>query len=89
MKKKSFISLVLVVAMALAAFPSDLASAKVKLNATSKKITIGKTATIKISGAKSVKWSVSNNKIKIVKRAKTSAKVKAISKGTALSLIHI
>lgn len=83
MKKKSFISLVLVVAMALAAFPSDLASAKVKLNATSKKITIGKTATIKISGAKSVKWSVSNNKIKIVKRAKTSAKVKAISKGTA------
>ena len=48
MKKKSFISLVLVVAMALAAFPSDLASAKVKLNATSKKITLGKTAKSKL-----------------------------------------
>lgn len=81
MKKKSFISLVLVVAMALATFPSDLASAKVKLNATSKKITVGKTATIKISGAKSVKWSVSNKKIKIIKKTNSYAKVKAINEG--------
>lgn len=60
------------------------ASAKVKLNLKSKALIVGKTATVKISGAKkTVKWSVSNSHIRITKKTKTYAKVKALSKGTS------
>ena len=83
MKNKKITSLILVFALMLSLFPSVSASAKAKLSATSKTLTVGKTATIKITGEKSAKWSVSNGKIRIVKSTKTYAKIKAVSKGTS------
>ena len=83
MKNKKITSLILVFALMLSLFPSVSASAKAKLSATSKTLTVGKTATIKITGSKSAKWYVSNGKIRIVKSTKTYAKIKAVSKGTS------
>ena len=83
MKNKKITSLILVFAIMLSLFPSVSASAKAKLSATSKTLTVGKTATIKITGSKSAKWYVSNGKIRIVKSTKTYAKIKAVSKGTS------
>ena len=83
MKNKRFVSVILTLAMILSFLPNVQASAKVKLSATSKTLYVGKSTTIKISGAKSVKWSVSNSKIRIIKKTKSYAKVKGISEGTA------
>ena len=83
MKNKKITSLILVFALMLSLFTSVSASAKAKLSATSKTLTVGKTATIKITGSKSAKWYVSNGKIRIVKSTKTYAKIKAVSKGTS------
>ena len=83
MKRKRIVSLVMALALILSVIPNVSASAKVKLSTTSKTLVVGKTATIKISGTKSVKWSVSNKKIKIIKKTNSYAKVKAISVGTA------
>lgn len=83
MKNKRIISVILALTMALSFLPNIQASAKVKLSSTSKMLYVGKSVTIKISGAKSVKWSVSNSKIRIIKKTKSYAKVKGISEGTA------
>lgn len=58
------------------------AEAAVKLNVTKKTLTVGKSATIRITGAKkAVKWSVSNSHIRITQKNKKSATIKAISEG--------
>lgn len=60
------------------------ATKKVKMNPTKKTIYVGKTATVKLNNNKSkVKWSVSNSKIRIVKKSNKSAKIKAVKKGTS------
>lgn len=58
------------------------AAGKVKLSSTKKTVMVGKTVTIRLkNNKKKVKWSVSNKKIKIVKKTKQYAKVKALKKG--------
>lgn len=89
MKNKRIVSVILTLAMVLSFLPNIQASAKVKLSATSKTLYVGKSTTIKISGAKSVKWSVSNKCIKIVKKTKTYAKIKAVNKGTAYLIAKV
>lgn len=61
-----------------------IAKKKTKLSAKTKTIYKGKTAKIKIlNNKKKVKWSVSNKKIKIVKKSKKYAKIKGVKKGTS------
>lgn len=60
------------------------AAPKVKLSSTKKTIEVGKTVKISLkNNKKKVEWSVSNGKIKIVKKTNKYAKIKAIKKGTA------
>lgn len=58
------------------------AEAAAKLSKTSVTLTVGKTATIKLTGGKAT-WTVKNAKIKILKQTKKGAKIQAMSKGTA------
>lgn len=81
MKNKRIVSVILALAMVLSFLPNVQASAKVKLSTTRKTLYVGQSTTIKISGAKSVKWSVSNKCIKIVKKTNSYVKVKAVSVG--------
>ena len=83
-KSKKLLSLVVVFALIIFCFVPIKADAKktVKLSATSKTVEVGKTVKITISGASSVKWSVSNNLIKIEKSTKKYAKLKGVSVGT-------
>lgn len=85
MKNRKNVSLILVLALLLSIIPNNIAnSANIKLSEKTKTITVGESAKIKISGVeKTVKWSVSNKHIKITKKAKTYAAIKAVSKGTA------
>ena len=60
------------------------ASEKVKLSTAKKTISIGQTCKVKLkNNKKRVKWTVSGNKIKILKKTKTYAKIKGIKRGTA------
>ena len=60
------------------------ASEKVKLSTAKKTIPIGQTCKVKLkNNKKRVKWTVSGNKIKILKKTKTYAKIKGIKRGTA------
>ena len=85
MKNRKKISFILVLALMLSIIPNNMvSSASPKLSEKTKRLTVGRSAKIKITGAKkSVKWSVSNKHIKITKKAKTYATIKAVSKGTA------
>lgn len=77
---------IIIIAMALVLLlPINVnAAPKVKLSSTKKTIEVGKTVKISLkNNKKKVKWSVSNGKIKIVKKTNKYAKIKAIKKGTA------
>lgn len=81
MKNKRVVSLLMAVILMITLLPVTPVNAKVKLNTTSRELEVGKTAIISISGAKSVKWSVNNNHIRIVNKSNSYAKIKGISKG--------
>lgn len=59
--KKIAVSM-LILAMCITILPTDAQAAKVKLNKKSATIYAGETVTLKLSGAKNVKWSSSNKK---------------------------
>ena len=81
--KKVRIILVLMVILLL---PLDVqAASKVKLSSSNKTVQVGKTVKISVkNNKKKVKWSVSNGKIKIVKKTNKYVKVKAVKAGTAV-----
>ena len=81
--KKVRIILVLMVILLL---PLDVqAASKVKLSSSNKTVQVGKTVKISVkNNKKKVKWSVSNGKIKIVKKTNKYVKVKAVKEGTAV-----
>ena len=81
MKKKTFISLVLVVAMIMAILPYNSANAKVKFNSKARTIEIGKTIKVSISGAKKVKWTSSSQYFKIIKKTKKYCTIKGLKEG--------
>ena len=77
---------IIIIAMALVLLlPINVnAAPKVKLSSTKKTIEVGKTVKISLkNNKKKVKWSVSNGKIKIVKKTNKYAKIKAVKRGTA------
>lgn len=76
---------ILIAFLVLLLLPIDAnAASKVKLSATKKTVTVGKTIKISLkNNKKKVKWSVSNSKIKIVKKTNEYVKIKAVKKGTA------
>lgn len=83
-KFKRTLIMLLIIGMAIFFSTSAQAAGKVKLNKTSQTLKVGETEKIKLlNNKKSVKWSVSNKKIKIVKKSKTYAQVKGVNKGTA------
>ena len=60
------------------------ASATPKLNAATQTLQVGDSTKVKITGTKkTVKWSVSNSCIKITKKAKKYAKIKAVKAGNS------
>lgn len=78
---KKLLSIMVIALLVVTSIPIK-AEAAVKISATKKTLTVGKSATIKITGTKkSVKWSVSNEHIRITKKTKKSAKIKAVSSG--------
>lgn len=81
--RKKIVALILMFAMVFSFMPNVSADAKIGLNTKAKTITVGKTSTIKIKGTKKAAWTVSNNRISIIKKTKTSAKIKAVRKGTS------
>lgn len=91
MRNRKKISFILVLALILSIIPNNMvSSARPKLSEKTKTLTVGKSAKIKITGAKElVKWSVSNKHIKITKKANDSAIVKAVSKGTSNLIAEI
>lgn len=85
MNNRRKLSTIMVFALVLSVLPAITASAKVKISETSKTITVGKTATIKITGTKkAVKWSVNNGNIRITQKTNKYAKVIAEKKGTSV-----
>ncbi len=80
--KKKIILFAIVMVAFMIPFNAE-AKGKTKLNVTKKTVYVGKTYTVKLlNNKKKVKWSVSNKKIKIVKKTKKYAKIKAVKKGT-------
>ncbi len=81
-KKKRLHTICLIVLLALTLMlPTNAeAATKVKLNKTKIMLTVGKTATLKLKGAKVKKWSSSNKKVATVS---SKGKVKAKKEGTA------
>ncbi len=81
-KKKRIITICLSVLLALTLImPTNAeAATKVKLNKIKLTLDVGKTATLKLKGAKVKKWSSSNKKVATVS---SKGKVKAKKKGTA------
>ena len=85
MKKKRILKTIAILLVAILLLPSNVyAKKKVKLSNTKKTVTVGKTATIKLlNNSKSVKWSTTNGKIKIIKKTKKYAKIKGVKAGNA------
>lgn len=82
--KKKLIALILIFTMTISLISSIPVDAKVKLSSKTKSITVGNSVTVKIKGTRQkVIWSVSNSRIMITQKTKTSAKIKAIRKGTS------
>lgn len=80
---KKLLSIMIIALLVVTSVPVQ-ADAAVKISATKKTLTVGKSATIKIMGAKKpVKWSVSNGHIRITGRSNSYAVIKAVSKGTS------
>ena len=81
MKKLRLIILLMVIML----LPMDAqAASKAKLSASKKSVTVGQTVKISMkNNKKKVKWSVSNGKIKIVKKTNKYAKIKAVKAGKA------
>lgn len=82
-KLSRFLSILLVLVLVLSIFPMQTqAAGKVKLNKSSTTLYVGKTTTLKVSGAsKNVKWSSSN---KVIATVSSKGKVTARKKGTAI-----
>lgn len=85
MRKKRILKTIAILLVATLLLPSNAyAKKKVKLSNTKKTVTVGKTATIKLlNNSKSVKWSTTNGKIKIIKKTKKYAKIKGVKKGAS------
>ena len=81
MKKLRLVILLMVIML----LPMDAqAASKAKLSASKKSVTVGQTVKISMkNNKKKVKWSVSNGKIKIVKKTNKYAKIKAVKAGKA------
>ena len=61
------------------------AESSVKLSASKKTIRVGKTVKISLkNNTKKVKWSVSNDKVKIVEKTNQYVKIKGVKKGTTV-----
>ncbi len=80
-KFKKLLSIIMIVCLIFGAAPAEKANAAVKLNTTQSMVGVGRNLTIKISGADSVKWSVSNGHIKIVHKTDSYARIKGVSAG--------
>lgn len=75
------IAAVLIISLVLSILPTTAASAAVRMNASKKTLTVGKTYTLKVSGTSSkVTWKSSNKKVATVSAA---GKVSAVAPGTA------
>jgi len=81
MKKLRLVILLMMIML----LPMDVqAASKAKLSASKKSVTVGQTVKISMkNNKKKVKWSVSNGKIKIVKKTNKYAKIKAVKAGKA------
>ena len=81
MKKLRLVILLMVIML----LPIDAqAASKAKLSANKKSVTVGQTVKISMkNNRKKVKWSVSNGKIKIVKKTNKYVKIKAVKAGKA------
>lgn len=81
MKRLFTICLTILMALTLVLPMNTEAASKVKLNKTKLTLEIGKTATLKLKGARVKKWSSSNKKVATVS---SNGKVKAKKAGTAI-----
>ena len=83
--KKRILSLLILAALVVVLSTIPTFAAKPKLNRKSATVEAGKTVTLKVKGAKKVKWSSSNNQIaKIKSKTSNTAVVEGVSAGTAV-----
>ncbi len=84
-KLKNFFVFFLILMMFVSLVPENTkAAGKVKLSDTKKTISVGQTATIKLSNnSGKVTWSATNKNIKIVSKNSKQAKIKGVKKGTS------
>ncbi len=82
-KFKKLLSIIMIACLILCVVPAEKADAAVKLSTTQSMVGVGRNLTIKIAGADSVKWSVTNGHIKITHKTDSYARIKGVSAGTS------